>query len=178
MTLTFTVQPSLSPTSTREDGNHTATNDTPTLIMVDNRVTYRRQTPYNTRSNRVKIVKTPGGKLVYHHKRKPGTVPKCGDCGTALIGIKARRPREFANISKRQKTVQRAYGGSRCANCVHDRIIRAFLIEEQQVRLHLFLVETNNVDCQGSVTTTGGEELIFKHIRNKFHFPINSVMFE
>ncbi|KAK8147651.1 60S ribosomal protein L34 [Beauveria asiatica] len=47
--------------------------------------------------------------------------------------IPALRPREYANISKPQKTVQRAYGGSRCGNCVRDRIVRAFLIEEQKI---------------------------------------------
>lgn len=97
------------------------------------RVTYRRQTPYNTRSNRVRIVKTPGNTLRYQHLKKLGSAPKCGDCGIALPGIPALRPREYSNISKPKKTVQRAYGGSRCANCVHDRVIRAFLIEEQQV---------------------------------------------
>jgi large subunit ribosomal protein L34e len=29
--------------------------------------------------------------------------------------------------------VRRAYGGSRCGNCVRDRIVRAFLIEEQKI---------------------------------------------
>ena len=29
--------------------------------------------------------------------------------------------------------MQRAYGGSRCANCVKDRVVRAFLIEEQKI---------------------------------------------
>jgi hypothetical protein len=55
------------------------------------------------------------------------------DCGTKLAGIPALRPREYATISRPKKTVQRAYGGSRCANCVQDRIVRAFLIEEQKV---------------------------------------------
>ena len=36
-------------------------------------------------------------------------------------------------MSKPTKTVQRAYGGSRCANCVKDRVVRAFLIEEQKI---------------------------------------------
>jgi large subunit ribosomal protein L34e len=36
-------------------------------------------------------------------------------------------------MSKPQKSVSRAYGGSRCANCVRDRIVRAFLIEEQKI---------------------------------------------
>ncbi|CAO2602703.1 60S ribosomal protein L34 [Lemmus lemmus] len=34
-------------------------------------------------------------------------------------------------LSKTKKHVSRAYGGSMCAKCVHDRIKRAFLIEEQ-----------------------------------------------
>lgn len=47
--------------------------------------------------------------------------------------VPALRPRQYAQISKRQKTVQRAYGGSRCATCVRDRIVRAFLVEEAKI---------------------------------------------
>ncbi|KAM0804367.1 ribosomal protein L34Ae [Usnea florida] len=97
------------------------------------RLAYRRRNPYNTRSNKVRIVKTPGGKLQYQHTKKKGSPPKCGDCGTKLPGIPALRPREYAKISRPKKTVQRAYGGSRCANCVKDRVVRAFLIEEQKI---------------------------------------------
>ncbi|KAK9681054.1 60S ribosomal protein L34B [Basidiobolus ranarum] len=97
------------------------------------RVTYRRRLSYNTKSNRVRIVKTPGGKLTYLHEKKPGSAPRCGDCGSTLSGVPALRPREYARISKRQKTVQRAYGGSRCGKCVRERIVRAFLIEEQKI---------------------------------------------
>jgi ribosomal protein L34E len=52
---------------------------------------------------------------------------------STLLQIPALRPREYAQISRPKKTVQRAYGGSRCANCVRDRIVRAFLIEEQKI---------------------------------------------
>ncbi|KGG51330.1 60S ribosomal protein L34, partial [Mitosporidium daphniae] len=96
------------------------------------RLTYRRRLGYNTRSNRVKVIKTPGGQLRYLHIKKKGTIPKCGDCGRALQGLPALRPREYSRLSKTQKTVQRAYGGSRCATCVRSRILRAFLIEEHQ----------------------------------------------
>jgi len=47
--------------------------------------------------------------------------------------IPALRPCEYKRISKRQKNVSRAYGGSRCATCVRQRIVRAFLIEEQKI---------------------------------------------
>ncbi|KAL2704977.1 hypothetical protein AAEP93_000227 [Penicillium crustosum] len=88
---------------------------------------------YNTRSNKVRIVKTPGGELRYLHLKKKGTAPKCGDCGIKLPGIPALRPREYSQISRPKKNVSRAYGGSRCAGCVKDRIVRAFLIEEQKI---------------------------------------------
>lgn len=42
---------------------------------------------YNTRSNKVRIVKTPGGELRYLHLKKRGTAPKCGDCGIKLPGV-------------------------------------------------------------------------------------------
>lgn len=36
-------------------------------------------------------------------------------------------------LSRCKKNVSRAYGGSRCANCVRSRIVRAFLVEEQKI---------------------------------------------
>jgi len=33
----------------------------------------------------------------------------------------------------RKKTVKRAYGGVLCHKCVKERIVRAFLIEEQKI---------------------------------------------
>ena len=50
-----------------------------------------------------------------------------------FLQVPALRPHEYAQISKPKKTVQRAYGGSRCGNCVRDRVVRAFLIEEQKI---------------------------------------------
>ncbi|BGP38504.1 60S ribosomal protein L34B [Rhodotorula kratochvilovae] len=97
------------------------------------RVTLRTRKSYSTKSNGKRIVKTPGGKLRYLTVKKAAAAPKCGDCHIALPGVPALRPREYAQISKRQKTVQRAYGGSRCATCVRDRIVRAFLVEEAKI---------------------------------------------
>ena len=47
----------------------------------------RRRAPYNTRSQKVRVIKTPGGALRYLHIKKQGTVPKCGDCGSKLSGV-------------------------------------------------------------------------------------------
>jgi large subunit ribosomal protein L34e len=44
------------------------------------RVTLRKRQPYNTTSNRRRVVKTPGGKLVVHHlKKKAVSVAQFGD---------------------------------------------------------------------------------------------------
>ncbi|KJH48502.1 ribosomal protein L34e [Dictyocaulus viviparus] len=50
------------------------------------RVTYRRRLSYNTKSNKTKIVKTPGGRLVYQYLKKRGSVPRCKDTGVKLHG--------------------------------------------------------------------------------------------
>jgi len=101
--------------------------------MPDKRVTFRRRKTYNTSSLLTRIIKTPGGKLRLLHIKKRGTPPKCGDCGAKVQGVPATRPRELSTLSRPKKTVSRAYGGSRCANCVKERIVRAFLIEEQKI---------------------------------------------
>jgi len=54
-------------------------------------------------------------------------------CHSTDPQIPSLRPAEYARISKRQKNVSRAYGGARCAGCVRNRIVRAFLIEEQKI---------------------------------------------
>lgn len=77
--------------------------------------------------------KTPGGRLVYLYTKKHGSVAKCGDCKTKLRGLAYARPCELARLSRRRKTVTRAYGGTKCASCVRNRIVRAFLIEEEKI---------------------------------------------
>merc|ERR1712126_718897 len=105
------------------------------LLRTDNmaRLVLRRRLSYNTKSNSRRISKTPGGKLVYLKPKKQGSTPKCGDCKDKLHGLKSVRPKVLATLSRTEKRVSRAYGGSRCAKCVRSRIIRAFLIEEQKL---------------------------------------------
>merc|ERR1719198_177516 len=101
--------------------------------MTSNRVTYTRRHSYRTKSNKFRIVKTPGGKNVAQYVTKTASHPKCGDCKTALIGVPRVRPTALARLSKRQKHVTRAYGGARCGSCVRTRIVRAFLVDEQKI---------------------------------------------
>ncbi|CAI4228429.1 unnamed protein product [Auanema sp. JU1783] len=97
------------------------------------RVTYRRRLSYNTKSNKTRIVKTPGGRLVYQYLKKRGAVPKCRDTGVKLHGLTPARPRALSRLTKNQRTVSRVYGGCLSANAVKERITRAFLVEEQKI---------------------------------------------
>jgi len=97
------------------------------------RLTLRRRLSYNTKSNKRRIVRTPGGRLVYLYLKKPRTVPRCGQCKEKLKGVTPSRPSERPRMSRRLKTVSRTFGGVLCHRCLSERIIRAFLIDEQKV---------------------------------------------
>jgi large subunit ribosomal protein L34e len=43
------------------------------------------------------------------------------------------RPYAMKLVAHHERTVNRAYGGSRCAGCTRQRIMRAFIIEEQKI---------------------------------------------
>ncbi len=75
------------------------------------RITYRRRLSYNTRSNRRRVTRTPGGKLVFQYLKKRPQVPKCPMTGLKLKGIKPSRPSDRSRLSLRHKKVFRAYGG-------------------------------------------------------------------
>merc|ERR1712098_499212 len=81
----------------------------PILRKMVQRLTFRRRLSYNTNSNRRRVSKTPGGKLVYLYQKKLAKVPVCGDTKLPLRGVKAVRPHKLASMSKRQKTVSRAF---------------------------------------------------------------------
>ncbi|KAF8055119.1 RPL34 [Scenedesmus sp. PABB004] len=99
------------------------------------RLTYRRRHCYNTASNRTRVLKTPGGKLVVQTQKKPTKHARCGATGVILHGLPQRRPSETSakRLAKRHKTVNRIYGGCLSHAVVRERIIRAFLIEEQKI---------------------------------------------
>ena len=50
-----------------------------------------------------------------------------------MQGIAALRPKQYKTLKQRERKVYRAYGGSLCAGCVKNKIIRAFLVEEQKI---------------------------------------------
>jgi len=87
---------------------------------------------YNTAQHKYRPVRTPGGKLKSQRLYKTTKGPRCSDCKMALAGIKHLKNAEYRRTVKRERTVSRAYGGTTCHSCVRQRIVRAFLLEEQK----------------------------------------------
>ena len=73
-----------------------------------------------------------GGKLVVQYVTKVAKGPTCFVTRKALQGIPRARPYEYKNMKKSKRTVTRAYGGVLGGGAVRDRIVRAFLAEEQK----------------------------------------------
>jgi len=65
--------------------------------------------------------------------KKRVNAPHCAECGQVLNGIPHVRATHLRSLSRNKKNVNRAYGGNRCATCVRNRILRAFLAEEQKI---------------------------------------------
>merc|ERR1711988_236271 len=107
------------------------------MALLDTRVHYRRRCQYNTANNQVRVVRTPGGKLVTQHRKKWGNYAVCKDTGNRLQGIKRSRKSERNAMKSHDKTVSRPYGGAMSANAVKERILRAFLLEEQKCVMSL-----------------------------------------
>ena len=103
--------------------------------MAAPRIQYRRRTHYATRSNRFKLVRTPGNRLVAQKRDKkqngPHTPWALGH--KRLAGTKALGHFDRRRASRYVKTVSRPYGGVLNGEQVKDRVLRAFLIEEQRI---------------------------------------------
>ncbi|CAJ1038181.1 Ribosomal protein L34e, putative, partial [Leishmania shawi] len=99
------------------------------------RVQYRRRMHYATRGNRMKMVRTPGNKLVMQKraKRSQGIHTPWVLGHKRLGGTKALRHIDARLASRHEKSVSRAYGGVLSHAQVRDRIVRAFLVEEQRI---------------------------------------------
>ncbi|KAL5123275.1 60S ribosomal protein L34 [Glycine soja] len=105
------------------------------LTKMVQRLTYRKRHSYATKSNQHRVVKTPGGKLVYQTTKKRASGPKCPVTGKRIQGIPHLRPAEYkrSRLPRNRRTVNRAYGGVLSGSAVRERIIRAFLVEEQKI---------------------------------------------
>lgn len=88
---------------------------------------------YKTRSNRRMKVRTPSGKLVHRRIKKHAKKHRCHECGLVLSSIARLRPAEFSRQKVSARRVHRAYGATMCGRCVKDKIIGAFLADEERI---------------------------------------------
>lgn len=102
------------------------------LSMVDNRYTLRRSLAYHTKRNRTKPVRTPGNRLVAHYIPKRCKPAHCAETGKPLNGIPQLRTAQLRRLKRSRRSVSRAYGGVYCGAYVKERIIQAFMYEEEQ----------------------------------------------
>ena len=70
------------------------------------RLTYRRRLSYNTASNKTRLSRTPGNRIVYLYTKNVGKAPKsaCGVCPGRLRGVRAVRPKVLMRLSKTKKS--------------------------------------------------------------------------
>ena len=100
-------------------------------MALSNRVTLRRRKSYHTKNNHIRVVKTPGGKLVAQYlRKKAGGVRTNCPLGTRFTGLRKLRNTQYKNLSKTQRRICRPYGGVLTPAQVKENIMRAFLLEE------------------------------------------------
>merc|ERR1712113_1010037 len=95
------------------------------------RVHFRRKHSFATKSNKTKLIKTPGKKVNLHKSIKKTSPPSCHLSRRPLSGLHAYRPVKRAKKPNKERTVNRAYGGVLSHQVLKTRIIRAFLIEDK-----------------------------------------------
>ncbi|CAJ2668970.1 unnamed protein product [Trifolium pratense] len=109
------------------------------------RLTYRSRHSYATKSNQHRIVKTPGGKLVYQTTKKRASGPKCPVTGKRIQGIPHLRPTEYkrSRLPRNRRTVNRAYGGVLSGGAVRER----YFAHNITRHLHLKLSDCGKLKC-------------------------------
>merc|ERR1711920_266534 len=101
-------------------------------IEMGARVNYKRNKSWNTRSNKIRQVRTPGGRLTaqYVTKRSAGPGNGMRTSSVRLGGLRRMRPTLYRREAKHTRRISRAYGGVYTHTEVKNRIIRTFLTEE------------------------------------------------
>merc|ERR1712159_513623 len=102
------------------------------LEIMGARVHYARNKSWNTRSNKIRQVRTPGGRLTAQYVTKKAKGPGNGmrTSSLRLGGLKRMRPTDYKRTAKHTRRISRAYGGVYSHIELKNRIIRTFLTEE------------------------------------------------
>lgn len=77
---------------------------------------------YRSRTLRRVFVKTPGGKVNLHYRKRKPKRTKCGGCGKQLAGVPRERPLALASFPKSARRPERPYGGVLCSSCMRVKL--------------------------------------------------------
>ena len=102
--------------------------------MADTRIHYLRKHTYTTRSNKIRKLRTPGGRLTIQYIKKKCKGPQTAfGVKTKLSGLKKLSNPDYWRSSRSSRRIARAYGGVITPTELKERILRSFLIEELKI---------------------------------------------
>ena len=102
--------------------------------MPDNRVHYLRKHTYKTRSNKIRKVRTPGGRITVQYIKKTSKGPQTENKTRArLTGLKRMSNASNSRQNRSARRISRPYGGVVTSLDLKEKIMRAFLIDEVKV---------------------------------------------
>ncbi|MBS3124814.1 50S ribosomal protein L34e [Candidatus Woesearchaeota archaeon] len=78
---------------------------------------------YRSRTFRRVFVKTPGGEVKLHYRRRRNAAPQCSDCGANLPGVARGTPAQVNKLPRSSRRPERPYGGKLCSKCTRRTII-------------------------------------------------------
>lgn len=78
---------------------------------------------YRSRTFRRVKVKTPGGEVKVHFRKRKPSKARCHSCGDVLKGVLNERPYKIQNVSRTKKRPSRPYGGVLCSRCMKEKVI-------------------------------------------------------
>ena len=106
---------------------------------MGDRVHYLRRKSYNTRSNKIRKQRTPGGRLAIKYVGKTSKGPQTSiNTKSKLTGLQKLSNSRWRGLSHTQRTISRPYGGVLTPCELKDKIKRAFLIEEVKIVKKIF----------------------------------------
>ncbi|KAI4291843.1 large subunit ribosomal protein L34e [Pancytospora philotis] len=96
-------------------------------VVIHHGATYK-----NAGNQRVRVV-TESGKIKDLRVAKKAKKHRCHGCNRLLPSIAALRPAAFSRLTLSQRRVARPYGSTHCGKCVANKVITAFLTEEEKL---------------------------------------------
>lgn len=112
--------------------------------MKNNRVVKRGSFSYSTKSNRTRIIRTPGNTLNVLKLNKKKSRRICPIQKNKIEGLAVPGSRRFTNSSRKSNSVSRAYGGCLSIQALRKNITKAFLIEEKKLAKKVLTLSKKN----------------------------------